>query len=134
MSKKLGETTKVTAGIAPAALTAAVANGIVIDRFGFWDAVVHLKLGTASGTPTGISVPLKVQTGSKEDGSDMADVSGDTIAALTVAGAEAKLNLDLSAYKQYLRIVVTPAFTGGTTPAIPIAVTVALGNAVSTPV
>jgi hypothetical protein len=134
MSLKLGENAKLIAGIAPALQAAGDANGTVIDRFGFLDAIVHLKVGAASGTPTAQGVSLKIQTGDASDGSDMADVTDATIAALAADNAEAELNLDLSGYKQYIRPVVTTAFTGGTTPKIPVAVTVAIGNAVEIPV
>ena len=39
----------------------------------------------------------------------------------------AELNLDLAGYKRYLQVIPTVAFTAGTTPKIPLAVTVALG-------
>lgn len=107
---------------------------IVIDRYAFEDAIVHLKVGTATGTPTAQSVALKMQTGDAAAGSDMADVSGDAIAALTADNGEAELDLDLAGYKRYLQVISTVAFTAGTTPKIPVAVTVVLGKAVSIPV
>lgn len=134
MSKKLGESTKTIAGLNPVALAAGSVNGLVIDRLGFEDAKVHLKVGAATGTPTTQGVSLKMQTGDASDGSDMVDVTGDTIAALTADNAEGRLNVDLSGYKRYLRAVATVTFTGGTSPAIPVAVTVALGNAKQIPV
>jgi len=134
MAKKLGESTKVLAGLNPVALAAGSVNGLVIDRLGFEDAKVHLKVGAATGSPTAQGVSLKMQAGDASDGSDMADVSGDTIAALTTDNAEGNLNVDLSGYKRYLRVVATVTFTGGTTPAIPVAVTVALGNAREIPI
>lgn len=133
MSYKLGESAKVTAGINPAALSAGSANGIILDRFGFYDAIVHLKVGAVTGSPTAQGVALKVQTGDQSDGSDFADVTGDAIAALTANSAEAELNLDLNPYKRYFRVVTTTTFTGGTTPAIPVAVSVVLGSPRSIP-
>lgn len=134
MSKKLGERAKVVAGIAPLTQAAGSVNGDVIDRLGFLDAIVHLKAGAATGTPTTQGVALKVQTGDAADGSDMADVSGAAIAALTADNAEAELNIDLNGYKRYLRVVVTTSFTAGTTPKIPSAVAVVLGNSSTVPV
>lgn len=133
MSKKLGESIKIAAGINPASLSAGSSNGLTIDRLGYLDAKVHLKAGAATGTPSAQGVSLKMQTGDASDGSDMADVAGDTIAALTANNAEANLNIDLSGYKRYLRVVATVTFTGGTTPAIPAAATVALGGARNIP-
>lgn len=134
MSKKLGESTKVVAGLNPVGLAAGSVNGLIIDRLGFDDAKVHLKVGAATGTPTAQGVSLKMQTGDASDGSDMADVANDTIAALTADNAEGSLNVDLSGYKRYLRVVATVTFTGGTTPAIPVSVAVALGGSNVIPV
>lgn len=135
MSKKLGESVKIAAGIVPAVYAeGATLAPIVIDRLGYEDAVVLLNVGEASGEPTAQSVALKMQTGDVADGSDMADVSGDSIAALTADKAEAELNIDLAGYKRYVQAVPILDFTGGTTPAIPIAVTVALGNPRTIPV
>jgi hypothetical protein len=131
---RLGEGVKLVIGVAPAPRVAGSVNGVVIDRFGFLDAVVHLGLGVASGTPTVQGVALKLQTGAAADGSDMADVTGSTIPVLTVDSLQAELDINLSGYKRYIRPVITTTFTGGTTPAIPSAVTVALGNGASIPV
>lgn len=128
MPKKLGESIKTVAGINPVALAAGSVNGLVIDRTGFYDAAVHLKVGAATGAPTEQGVSLKMQTGDASDGSDMVDVAGDVIEALTTDNAEKKLNIDLSGYKQYLRVVTTVTFTGGTSPTIPVAVSVVLGG------
>ena len=127
MSKKFGETSKLTAAIAPGVFAAGDLTPIVIDRLGFEDAIVHVKVGAASGTPTAQSVALKLQTGDAAAGSDMADVPGDAVPALTADNLEAELNLDLAGYKRYLQVIPTVAFTAGTTPKIPLAVTVALG-------
>ena len=134
MSKKLGETAKVTAGIAPGIFAAGDLTPIVIDRYAFEDAIVHLKVGAATGTPTAQSVALKLQTGDAVNGSDMSDVTGEVITALTADNLEAELDLDLAGYKRYLQVIPTVAFTAGTTPKIPVAVTVVLGKAVSIPV
>lgn len=92
-----------------------------------------MKVGAATGSPTAQGVALKVQTGDQLDGSDFTDVDGDTIAALTANSAEAEMNLDLNPYKRYFRVVTTTTFTGGTSPAIPVAVSVVLGNPRSIP-
>lgn len=134
MSHKLGESIKLTAGIAPAAISAGSTNGLIIDRLGFFDAKVHLRVGAATGAPTAQGVALKLQTGNKDDGSDMADVDGEVIAALTTNNTEAELKVDLNSYDRYFRAVLTTTFTGGTSPAIPAAVTIALGNPSDIPV
>lgn len=128
MSKRLGESVKVVAATSPIARTAGALNGTVIDRTGFLDAVVHLSVGAATGTPTAQGVSLKIQTGALLDGSDMADVDGEIIPSLTANNVGAKLSLNLEPLKQYIRVVSTVTFTGGTTPAIPVAQTVILGN------
>lgn len=134
MSKKLAEAIKLVSGIVPIARAAGTANGTVVDRLGFLDGVVHLNTGAATGAPTAQGVALKVQHGDVSDGSDMADVTGATIAALAADNAQAQLDLDLIGYKRYIRVVVTTTFTAGTTPAIPSAVTIALGGADTGPV
>jgi hypothetical protein len=131
---RLGERAKLVIGVPPTARVSGSINGVIVDRFGFLDAVVHLGLGAATGTPTAQGVALKLQTGALADGSDMADATGATITALTADSLQAELDIDLSGYKRYIRAVVTTTFTGGTTPAIPVAVTVALGNATNIPV
>ena len=76
MSKALGESVKVTAGLAPAALAAGALTPLIIDRFGFEDAVVSFKSrGRPTGSPATQGVSLKVQTGDNPAGGDMADVS-----------------------------------------------------------
>ena len=130
---RLGEGVKLVRGAIPAAQVAGAVNGIIIDRFGFQDAVVHLGLGATSSTPSAQGVALKIQTGDVLAGTDMADVTGATIAALAADSLQAELDIDLSGYKRYIRAVVTTTFTGGTTPAIPVAVTVALGGATIIP-
>lgn len=134
MSKKLGENAKVVAGVVPLLVAAGAMTPIIIDRLGFEDAVVHLKVGAATGSPTAQSVTLQVQTGDVLAGSDMADVSGAAIAALTADNAEAELNLDLAGYKRYVQVTPTVAFTAGTSPKIPVAATVVLGNYYSIPI
>lgn len=134
MSLSLYEKAKLTSGIAPAAQAAGDANGTVIDRLGFWDAIIHLNVGAATGTPTAQGVALKLQHGTKSDGTDMVDVIGATIAALDADNKEAVLGVNLNPLKQYIRAVVTTTFTAGTTPKIPVAVTVALGGANVQPV
>ncbi|MFZ5688669.1 MAG: hypothetical protein ACOY9Y_10940 [Bacillota bacterium] len=134
MPKNLGEKTKLVAGIAPISRSAGTANGTVIDRLGFLDAVVLLKVGAATGSPSAQGVAMKIQHGDAADGSDMADVTGAVIDALTADNAEAQLDIDLSGYKRYIRAVVITTFTGGTSPAIPSAVTIALGNSDIEPV
>jgi hypothetical protein len=135
MSYKLGETAKLTSAIVPGLFSAGDLTPIIIDRMGFYDAIVLLKVGAATGTPTAQGVSLKVYTGDVADGTDATtEVSGDGIAALTTDNAEAEKNLDLNSYHRYIKIVPTVAFTAGTTPKIPVAVTVALGRPVNVPV
>lgn len=135
MKKKLIEQAKTVVGLYPDDQVAAAAvNGVVIDRLGFNEAIVNLMVGAASGSPSAQGVSLKMQTGDQADGSDMADVSGATIAALDGNNETASLNFDLAECKRYIRAVVAVTFTGGTTPSIPVAVAVTLGGAETEPV
>ena len=134
MSKRLGENIKMAAALAPATQSAGTVNGDIIERLGFFDGVTFLSVGVASGAPSAQGVALKVQHGDAADGSDMADVTGATIAALTADNTTGELDLDLNSFKRYLRVVATITFTGGTAPKIPVSVSIALGNSISTPV
>ena len=118
---RLGESAKLVIGVAPAVRVAGNVNGVIVDRIGFLDAVVHLGLGVVAGAPSVQGVALKLQTGAVVDGSDMADVTGATITALTADSLQSELDVDLSGYKRYVRAVVTTTFTGGTAPSIPVA-------------
>lgn len=134
MPKKLGEAIKQVCALRPQALAAGSVNGPVIDRLGFEDAVLVVSSGAISGAPSAQALDGKIQHGSAADGSDMADVSGLTIAQITAANTDKQLDIDLLPLKRYIRFVATAGFTGGTTPTILASATIALGAAKEGPV
>ncbi len=112
--------------IAPQSVTGSSAvNGASVDTQGYDNAKIHVYAAQASGTPTAASLAVKLQE--SPDNSTWNDaldntstVIGFTLTALQTAAAVNAarvegLNLNR---KRYLRVVVTPSFTAGTSPAI----------------
>ena len=110
-------------------------NGVSVDTLGADNAAVYAYGVTASGAPTAATLAVKIQESA--DGStnwtDALDNTGTAIGfTLNVHGADAEnvariegLNLNR---KRYLRAVVTPAFTAGTSPASIGVAQIILGN------
>ena len=110
-------------------------NGSAVDTLGADNAAVYAYGVTASGSPTASTLTVKIQESA--DGStnwaDALDNTGAAIGfALNVHGADAEniariegLNLNR---KRYLRAVITPAFTAGTSPASIAVAQIILGN------
>ena len=147
-------------GINPvAASVAAVINGLTTDRVGaiptqpteitaytayvtpsgiYNSANVLLAVGTATGAPTTQSTTIKVQH--SDDASFSTDINDapataylDPIPTLTANNTNANFDIDLAGLKRYIRVVVTVAFTGGTTPAQFVASSIVLGDAITDP-
>lgn len=113
--------------------TSGANNGTGIDRMGYDEIEILVSTGVATGTPDSYSVAAKLQE--SDDNSSFTDVSGAAITAITADSTTAKARvLDASTLKRYVRVVTTPAYVGGTSPKVPVAVTVLLGKATSGPV
>jgi hypothetical protein len=136
-SNNIGAYVAPVLAVAPASSVAATVNGVAIDRINFESLVLHLTCGVATGSPTGQSVIVKLQH-SDASGSgyeDFTDRNGNGASvALTANGSYTSVDIDLAGAKRYVRAVVTVAFTGGSGPAIPIAVSVILGGPQKLPV
>ncbi len=119
----------------PIAASAAT-NGIVIDTFGYNSATFAVQNGAVTGTPDSYTLNAKLQEGALANGSDMADVSGVTITQITADSKIAVIRVDGlgTTRKRYLRVVVTPALTGGTSPKALISAVANLGRAYKKPV
>lgn len=74
--------------------------------------------GAATGTPSTISVAGKVQD-SADGSTGWNDVTGAAITPVVIENGTAKVNVILRGCQAYIRAVVTPSFTGGSSPAIP---------------
>lgn len=122
-----GALLKARAGVAPKSADTAE-TGAVIDRAGFLSGKLAVQVGEPTGTPDSFSVAAKLQHGDAADGSDMDDLDGAAIEAITEDGGIAEVDVNLNGAKRYVRAVVTPSFTGGTAPAIPVAAQVLLGG------
>jgi hypothetical protein len=112
--------------VAPQSFTGSTAvNGSSVNTTGFTDAVIHAYGAAASGTPTAGSLVVTLQesaTGTSGWTNALDNTSTVIGFTLTCTSALAEnvariegLNLNR---KQYLRAVITPAFTGGSSPAI----------------
>ncbi len=128
MPGNLNDNVKTVKGIAPQAASTAV-NGNGIDRSGYNYAVVACETGATTGTPTSTSVAFKVQDSA--DNTTFADVSSATVTIADAAHGE--VNVDLRGLRQYIRVVATPTFVGGTSPTVQISASVVLGDAVVRP-
>jgi len=128
----IGSLVKSTRGINPVDSAATTINGPAIDRQGYHSCVLHAACGAASGSPTAQTVDAKLQE-SADGSSGWADISGASITQITADNSEGEKDADLAGAKQYIRSVVTVAFTGGTSPKIPVAATVVLGGKDRTP-
>jgi hypothetical protein len=117
---------KVVTSVKPQSLTGSTAaTGASVDTLGFDNAKIHAYAVTTTSNPSVATATVKLQESA--DGStnwgDALDNTGTVIGftlnvqAADAAGAARIEGLNLNR-KRYLRVVATPAFTGGTTPAI----------------
>jgi hypothetical protein len=101
-------------------------NGVSVDTLGYDNAKIHVYSALASGSPSAAALAVTLQESA--DGStnwanaldNTGTVIGFTLSALQSAAAvnQARVEgLNLNR-KRYLRVVVTPTFTGGTSPAV----------------
>jgi hypothetical protein len=107
-----------------------------IDTQGYNSAVVVVTNGAATGSPTSYTVDAKVQH-SDTSGGTYTDVSGAAITQITADNKIATIRLEGlggASVKRFIKVVVTPALTGGTSPKALIAATVHLGRAFKEPV
>jgi len=120
---------------------ATAVNGAAVDTLAADNAALYAYAVAASGAPTAASLAVKIQESA--DGStnwtDALDNTGTVIGfTLTVTSADAEgeariegLNLNR---KRYLRAVITPTFTGGTSPASVAVAQIIRGNNEAKPV
>lgn len=112
----------------PQLAPAGTINGVAIDRLGCYSAVFTVVTGAIAGAPTSQSVNAKLQH-SDTSGGVYTDISGATLSTITAGNASGEINVDLSSAKRYVRVVLTVAFVGGTTPTIGVSATYCLGEA-----
>lgn len=132
--RSLYDAVKNVAAVNPIAASA-VQTSAAIDTLGYNTGTVVVTNGAATGTPDSYTVDAKVQHCDTSGGS-YADVTGATITQITADAKIATIRLEgLGAtVKRYIKVLVTPAMTGGTTPKALIGATVHLGRGFSDPV
>src|ERR1017187_6663682 len=117
---------KVVTSVKPQSLTGSTAaTGASVDTLGYDNAKINAYAVTTTSNPSVATATVKLQESA--DGStswtDALDNTGTVIGFTLDAHAADAFNaariegLNLNR-KRYLRVVATPAFTGGTTPAI----------------
>lgn len=124
------EHAKAVTSIAPKSLDAGAENGVAVDTAGFGDGVAIISIGAATGSPSAQTVDAKLQE-SANGTSGWADISGAAIVQATADNKTAEIKISRrtrAASERYIRAVITPGFTGGTSPEIPCAATIVLGN------
>jgi len=113
----------------------AAQTSVAIDTKGFNSGAVVVTNGAATGSPSSYTVDAKVQHCDTSGGS-YTDVTG---AAITQIIADSKIaTIRLSGFgtslKRYIKIVVTPSLTGGTSPKALVGANLQLGRAEREPV
>lgn len=117
--------------ITPQSITGSSAvNGVSVDTLGYDNAKIHVYADEASGSPSAASLAVTLQestdgTGSGAGAWTTANDNTGTPIGFTLSGLNAAAGVNAARVeglnlnrKRYLRIVVTPSFTGGTSPAI----------------
>jgi len=138
-SRNIGSLIKVVKGINPANAAAGAINGAAIDRAGigggnyFQSCVLKLSAGAATGGPTTRTVDAKLQE-SADGSTGWTDIAGAAVTQLVADNTESQKDVDLTGVKRFIRDVVTVAFTGGASPAIPVGSEVVLGGPMELPV
>ncbi len=113
-------------GAANSAVTGAAVQRIG-EGFRYDSGQFTVATGAATGSPTGISVAGKLQD-SPDGSTNWNDVPGAAITPVIVENGTAKANVILRGCNPYLRAVVTPTLTGGSTPAIPVVGVLVVGG------
>lgn len=142
----IGDEVKAQIALARVAGTVGSNTGSAIDRLAATNGgiplsatLLVLKEATIN-TPSTQTLDVKITHCDTSGGSytDYTDPSTGAVAAITqdtsaAAGGIELANVDLSKAKQYLKVVATTAFSGGSSPATPHSVAIILGGYTVTP-
>jgi hypothetical protein len=119
-TRDIAELVSVRQDVAPQSFSGSAAvSGSDIDRRALNDpqsCVMHLGAGAVTGTPTSFSLTPKLQHADDSAGSAGTYADYQTGSAVTTSGGETSTAIDLSGAKEWVRMVVTPSFSGGTSP------------------
>jgi hypothetical protein len=103
----------------------AAVDGVSVDTSGYDNAKIHVYAAEATGSPSAASLAVTLQESVDNVNwtnalDDTGAVIGFTLSGLQAAAAVSQARvegLNLNRHR-YLRIVMTPTFTGGTSPAV----------------
>lgn len=119
-----------------------------IDREGFLSGILAVKVGTPSGSPTGMAVKLTITESDQQNtgfepvkdklvcvGNAPLDDAGVISVTTNAAGGElVNFDLDLVGLKQYIKVKVDITCSGGSGPSCEATAALALGDASEVPV
>ena len=111
-------------------------TGVAIDTRGFDSLMVTVENGAATGTPDSYTVDAKI-TECATSGGSYTDITGAAITQMTANNKSAQIRLDGlndGTRLRYMKVVVTPAMTGGTSPKALVSANCMLGRAQKHPV
>ena len=123
-------------------------SGEAIDRERFLPGVLAVKVGTPTGSPTGLAVKVTLTESDTADGTftpasdklipvgnkPLDDDGSISIATDAQGGALVNLDLDLVGCKKYIKAACSVVCTGGTSAACTATAAVVLGDAAEMPV
>jgi hypothetical protein len=131
--RNIGSLIAPVTGVFPQSAATGTVNGVSIDRtlHNLAGSCEMLQaIGSASGAPTALSVQTTLQHSPDNVTWSNYQFGGVTqqTAALTTANSSNTAAIDLTGAYRFIRTTTTIAFTGGTTPTIPITTNVVLGG------
>jgi hypothetical protein len=139
MKVDLGAQVLTKLAVAPVVLseTTLTATSIAIDRKGYESGVIVLSSGAASGAPDSFSVTATLQSCATSGGqyADVTDINTEAAitAAVTAASTLAEVGFRATPLERWLKVKVVAAFVAGTTPLVPVAAELVLGEAKTEP-
>jgi len=107
---------------------AAAINGQIINRLGAASAKLVLERAAASGAPSAVALAVVIQHGTQANLSDAATFATLETSLSALAAGLSEYLISLDGANQYIRVVITPTYTGGTTPANLVAGELVLGD------
>lgn len=139
--KQFSQNVAVRAQVAPGTISAATTVGTGIDLRAIANHAQGAKaivyIGAATGTPDAYTVDAKIEdSANNSTWATLKDAEGNDYAMTqaSAAGIGVIDNVDLGRARQYVRLSVTHAFTGGTSPKLGLAGVLLLGNAQENPI
>lgn len=138
LMKNIGGMLVTSIGVVPQSNSGSAINGTGLERAVqpgeqiALSCVLHVQTGATTGTPSTISVAGKLQHSDDNstwtDYTDPSTNASAAITAITAASTASSVDVDLSQAKRYVRAVVTPAFTGGSSPTIMVSSSIVFGG------